>query len=412
MHSVAGKSLDADRNHETVDIDTPMGDSESDDEIFEDAMPQHTEVNEILADVHDISIDVDANRPHAQSFNYTDDLPTPPESSFAPSVQTAPSVHNATPLPRARNHPLPSGGQKEASLIFYLDRALENVGKRATNKHVKELLPGEVAGYKSIAEVVKDLDPLVDVVWVSSTPTLQLPYLISITVAAINCVPMFPPLPRITLNFLSKLDTAFAALISGTNPDTSEPLPGFKNNRGISTTDKVRVKGIVERARATVTKHLVGEEDEASPEINRTADNASNKDEGFVKFEGFDNSDDSDDEEEAHKRDEREVGHVFEKTIGELGDLLGGDPIGIVTDEEQDMRRQFEEEAAAMKERAAFEAEDQGVMEFEDEEEAMNEQRKHVEDGKKEFEDEAKWSGDGHEFQAHSAYAEKRKREE
>ncbi|KAF2450792.1 hypothetical protein P171DRAFT_343393, partial [Karstenula rhodostoma CBS 690.94] len=236
------------------------------------------------------------------------------------------------PLPRPRKHPLPSGGQKEASLIFYLDRALDNVGKRAANRHVKELLPGEVAGYKSFAEVAKDLDTLVDVVWVTSTPTLQLPYLISITVAAINCVPMLPPLPRTTLNFLSKLDLTFAALLSGLDPDTNEPLPGFKSNRGISTTDKVRVKGIVERARSTVTKHLVGEEGEDAPQINRKADHTSNDEDGFVKFEGFENSDDSDDE-EAYKKDEREVAHVFEKTVMELGDLLGGDPIGIVTDE-------------------------------------------------------------------------------
>jgi hypothetical protein len=408
MNNVAGNALNTDRNGDINDIDTPMSDTESDDEIFEDVMPQRTEASETAANVHDVSIDVNMGSPQAQSFSYTDDLLTPPESSFAPSVQTAPSVHKAAPLPRPRKHPLPSGGQKETSLIFYLDRALDNVGKKATNRHVKELLPGEVAGYKSFADVVKDLDTLVDVVWVSSTPTLQLPYLISITVAAINSVPMFPPLPRTTLNFFSKLDTTFAALLRGTDPDTGEPLPGFKNNRGISTTDKVRVKGVVERARSTVTKHLVGEEGEDAPKVNRKADNVDNED-GLIKFEGFDNSDDSDDEEEAYKRDERDVAHVFEKTVMELGDLLGGAPIGIVTDEEQDIRRQLEEDAAAMKERAAFEAEGQGVLEFENEEEAMAEQRQYVEDARKEFEDEARWSGERHGYEAHNLYADKPK---
>lgn len=404
MQSTAAESHNAGRTDDIADVDTPMSDSDGDSEVFEDVMPQQNATNDVPANVHDVSVDVPMDSPQAQSFGYTDELPTPPESSFAPSVQTAPSVHKAAPLPRPRKHPLPSGGQKEASLIFYLDRALENVGKRATNRHVKELLPGELEGYKSFAQVVKDLDPLVDVVWVSSTPTLQLPYLISITVAAINCVPMFPPLPRTTLNFLSKLDTAFATLLSGTDPDNGEPLPGFKNSRGISTTDKVRVKGVVERARGTVTKHLVGEEREDAPEINRKADKASNQDDGFVKFEGFeDNSDDSDDEVEAHRRDEKDVAHVFEKTIMELGDLLGGAPIGLVTDEEQDMRKQFEEDAAAMRERAQFEAEDQGVMEFENEEDARDEQRRYMEDGRREFEDEAKWSGEGHEFRPHGA---------
>lgn len=399
MDNATGNSLTSGRDRDAADVDSPMNDSDSENEVFEDVMPQGA--ND-FANLHDVSIDVTVGSPRVQPVTNADDLPTPPESSLAPSIQSAPSVHKAAPLPRPRKHPLPSGGQKEVSLIFYLDRALENVGKRATNRHVKDLLPGEVAGYRSFAEVAKDLDPLIDVVWVSSTPTLQLPYFISITVRAISCIPMFPPLPRTTLSFLSKLDTALAALLSGSDPDTHEPLPGFKNNRGISTTDKVRVKGIVERARSTTTKHLVGEEGEDAPKINRKADNGTDKEDGFVKFEGFENSDDSDDEEEAYKKDSWDVAHVFEKTVVELGDLLGGDPIGIVTDEEQDMRKQLEEDAAAMRERAAFEAEDQGVMEFENEEEAMAEQRQYVEDSRKEFEDEVQWTGQPHNFAAHN----------
>ena len=385
-------------NGETADVntDTPMVDSESDDEVFEDVLPEASATNDAPLDVHDISVDMDMIGSEAENFRQIDIPPTPPESSFAPSV------HYTTPLPQPRKHPLPSGGQKEASLIFYLDRALDNVGKRTTNRHVKELLPGELPGYKSFAEVVKDLDPLVDIVWVSGTPTLQLPYLIGILVSTVNCLPMFPPLPRTTLDFLAKLDTAFANLLNGHDSETGELLSGFSDNRGISTTDKVRVKGVVERARSTVTRHLVGEEGEDAPEINRKADKPDKEDEGFVKFEGFENDDDSDDESAAHKRDEQGVAHVFEKTIMELGELLGGDTIGIVTDEEQDMRRQFEEEAAAMRERAGLQ-DQQGVKQWSSEKEAMEEQRQYMEDGRKEFDDEAKRSGEGHGFGAHGA---------
>ena len=78
-----------------------------------------------------------------------------------------------------------------------------------------------------------------------------------------------------------------------------------------------------------------------------------------------------------------------------------------------ELRRQFEEDAEAMRERAAFAAEDQGVMEFDDEEEAMAEQRRYMQDAKKEFEDEVKDSGMPHDYEAHmhSAYAEKPKGE-
>lgn len=411
MNNAGSNPRTTTRDAEPANYDSPMNDAESDDEIFEDVLPHHAETNEIPANVHDVRIDVGMGSP--QTHDSGNLLLTPPESSIAPSVQTAPSVHRAAPLPQPRKHPLLPGGQKETSLIFYLDRALDNVGLKASNRNVVDLLPGEKPGYKSFIQVVKDLDPLIDIVWVSSTPTLQLPYLISITVAAINCITMFSPLPRTTLNFFVKLDTAFAALLSGTDPDTGETLPGFKNDRGISTTDKVRVKGIVERARATIVKHLVGEEGEEAPQVDRKADRAGNAEDDLVHFEGFDNSDDSEDEGEAYKRDERDVAYVFEKTIGELGDLLGGAPIGIVTDEEQDMRRQLEEDAEAMRERAAFAAEGQGVMEFDDEEEALAEQRRYMQDAKKEFEDEVENSGMSHDFEAHmhSAYAEKHKDE-
>ena len=395
---MAAKAPAAANSGENRDGDTRMIDSESDDEVFEDVLSEAPVANDAPLDVQDISIDVDMTGSEAENFRQIDIPPTPPESSFTPSV------HYASALPRPRKTPLPSGGQKETSLIFYLDRALDKVGRRATNKHVKELLPGELPGYKSFAEVVKDLDPLIDVVWISGTPTLQLPYLIGILVSAVNCLSMFPPLPRTTLNFLAKLDTAFASLLNGHDSETGEPLPGFSNNRGISTTDKVRVKGVVERARSSVTKHLVGEEDEDAPEIDRKADKVDKKDEDFVKFEGFDNEDeeDSEDEQTARRQDEQGVSRVFEKTIVQLGELLGGDTIGIVTDEERDMRRQFEEEAAAMTER--MELQNQlNMKRWNNEKEAMEDQKQYMEDGRKEFEDEVKRSGDDHGFEAHGA---------
>jgi hypothetical protein len=53
--------------------------------------------------------------------------------------------------------------------------------------------------------------------------------------------------------------------------------------------------------------------------------------EDTVKFEGFDDNDDDDNEDE--EWEERSIARVYEKTIGELGDVLGGPPIGIITDD-------------------------------------------------------------------------------
>lgn len=52
---------------------------------------------------------------------------------------------------------------------------------------------------------------------------------------------------------------------------------------------------------------------------------------GTVTFEGFENN--TDDEEEDDEWEERGIATIYEKTIGELGDVLGGPPIGIITDD-------------------------------------------------------------------------------
>jgi hypothetical protein len=49
-----------------------------------------------------------------------------------------------------------------------------------------------------------------------------------------------------------------------------------------------------------------------------------------VTFEGFEDNDEDEDDDEW---EERNIGRIYEKTIGELGDVLGGPPIGIITDD-------------------------------------------------------------------------------
>ena len=58
---------------------------------------------------------------------------------------------------------------------------------------------------------------------------------------------------------------------------------------------------------------------EAAEEMNANKDT--------VNFEGFE------EDEEDEEWEERYAAGVYEKTIGELGDVLGGPPIGIITDD-------------------------------------------------------------------------------
>lgn len=92
-------------------------------------------------------------------------FPTPPASSVAAS-------QHASALPQPRRHPLKRGRAKESELILYLDRGINNVQKkvdnRVTSMKIKPAI-GSGQGYSAFSEVAKDLDALVDVVWVSGS---------------------------------------------------------------------------------------------------------------------------------------------------------------------------------------------------------------------------------------------------
>lgn len=57
-----------------------------------------------------------------------------------------------------------------------------------------------------------------------------------------------------TFQLLNKLDLAFSSLLQGRDADSGDLLPGFESGRGISTTQKVRIKSLVERTRVLVVE--------------------------------------------------------------------------------------------------------------------------------------------------------------
>jgi hypothetical protein len=168
-----------------------------------------------------------------------------------------------------------------------------------------------------------------------------MPYLLNMAVLTTEFLPLFPastPSTRATFSLLEKLDYAFSSLLTGLDTATGESLPGFEYGRSISTTDKVRLKGIVDRTRLTVVRVMGGESvvgddgDVGEPMDTDTEGEGSaptTRDKSTVSFEGFENEDDEEDED----WEERNIGSVYEQTIGKLGDVLGGPPIGIITDD-------------------------------------------------------------------------------
>lgn len=172
---------------------------------------------------------------------------------------------------------------------------------------------------------------------------LQIPYLLNIAVLTVEFLPQFHNTARstqATFRLLSKLDYAFSSLLTGHDSSSGETLPGFEAGRSVATTDKVRLKGIVDRTRLTVVRVLSGEsvigENEEADEGEAMDTDTDGDQKGArganadtIVFEGFENNEEDEDED----WEERNIGSIYERTIGELGDVLGGPPIGIITDD-------------------------------------------------------------------------------
>lgn len=261
---------------------------------------------------------------------------------FLPSYLPSPSIStNRSPsiepshLPQTRSHPLKSGSGKESSVIYYLDDKLLAISRRYEKRVqvVTEMglsAEGEAQGYRKFSEAARDLDAVIDVVWVTGTPTLQTPYLLTIALAVCSYLPSFPFSPRPTFRLLHKLDLAFASLLQGTNAETGQRLSGFEGvlgARGIDTTKKVRMKGVVERTRLAVVE-VAGKDGSIAESLPAEPENPLTTDEDTSMEDYNDDFDDDMQEDEHYGHWEMEIAHVYERTIVLLGESLDASAIG------------------------------------------------------------------------------------
>ncbi|TKA69880.1 hypothetical protein B0A55_08826 [Friedmanniomyces simplex] len=178
-------------------------------------------------------------------------------------------------------------------------------------------------GYTSMRQACREISELVDVVWVSGTPSLQVPYLIHLALVLADVVPAMPLSPRSLFRCMEKIDRCFASLIQGRYIESGEALPGFEGRRGVSGTEKVPIRSLVERSRVGVVEAFKrGEFDEETPVDDRVSDE--DMEGGLVlEGEGSDADEDSWD---------MQLARVYDRTIQELGDTLEEPGIGIVTE--------------------------------------------------------------------------------
>lgn len=95
-------------------------------------------------------------------------LPSP--QSPAPSTaSTSVSATTSAALPHPRSRPLRAGSSKEEAARRYVDDKLLHVSRRYTKRFQPAEPDDTVVGYASMREVCKDLNDVVDVLWLSGT---------------------------------------------------------------------------------------------------------------------------------------------------------------------------------------------------------------------------------------------------
>ncbi|KAI5202657.1 hypothetical protein E4T39_04638 [Aureobasidium subglaciale] len=280
---------------------------------------------------------------------------------FSPPPSSVASSNTPNSLPQPRRTPLKSGGTKESRLIRHVDQQLLHIQRRfakrdpslghegvremdeegrmieqlddpATEKRLQQSEEwNDVQGYAGFAEAARDVEELIGVIWVSGTPALQVPYLINMALLVNTMIPAFPLAPKSLFRLLGKLDHAFASLLVGRDVATDEPLPGFNTGRGVSGTEKVRIKSLVERTRICVVEVVnrgeFDEDDDFLPDSPKDTDMEGDlilDDDGPEDI----NVDDMEDDDDWNMQ----VARVYDKTLVEMGDTMDGLPIGIRTE--------------------------------------------------------------------------------
>ena len=129
-------------------------------------------------------------------------------------------------------------------------------------------------------------------------------------------LPSFAFSPHPTFHLINKLDYAFSSLIDGRDIDSGEPLPGAEGTpRLVNVTEKVRLKGIVEKTRLVV---LEGKQE-------KPALDADSEDEDDTDTDNFENATGDFDQVRGDDLDRWDVesARVYERTIEHLGEVMG-----------------------------------------------------------------------------------------
>ncbi|KAJ5558080.1 hypothetical protein N7535_009570 [Penicillium sp. DV-2018c] len=167
-----------------------------------------------------------------------------------------PSWNPTLSLPPQRTQPIPPDSMEETQLRGQISAGIERVTYRKMKSDMGMDAPGTPAAerrYESFKELAADVEGVVDMLWASATPAIQIEALITLAGLTQTSLPAFPFEAQPTLSILHKLDSVFAALCTGTHPVDGLVLPGATPGQSLATkTQKVRIRSLAERTRYEV----------------------------------------------------------------------------------------------------------------------------------------------------------------
>ncbi|KJZ77399.1 hypothetical protein HIM_03123 [Hirsutella minnesotensis 3608] len=249
-----------------------------------------------------------------------------PQASLPSPAPSASSTRSTAGLPHPRHNALRPGSSKEDMVRRYVEERTLNISRRYVKKFGNPDPSDTVVGFTNFGEVCRELDGIVNVLWLSGTPGLQIPFLLKLASDFTQYVRSFPPAPRATFALLGKLDHCFASLLSGQDIESGETLPGFENGlrAGMTVTDMVRCRSLVEQTRILMVEVLSNEADEEDePEDDEDEDDnmdVADAGQNDANQDGNRTSRPWDiDEERLHL----DAARIYEHTIVQLGNRLG-----------------------------------------------------------------------------------------
>ncbi|KAJ5233409.1 uncharacterized protein N7469_005175 [Penicillium citrinum] len=168
-------------------------------------------------------------------------------------------------LPPQQPSPIP-GSQEETQLRGRLSTGIERITYRQMKSEMGMDAPDTHIShrkYESFAELSAEVENLIDMLWASSSPSIQTEGLITLAGIVEMALPTHPFDGRTTLSLLHKFDQVFVALCTGLHPLTGEPLleAGDSERPLVTQTQKVRIRSLAETTRLKVFS-VVGEDAE------------------------------------------------------------------------------------------------------------------------------------------------------